>query len=127
ENTVQQLGFFIEPAKQHRQSRTYNIAGMDCGSCAKSIENHLNTISAVNSVQVNFSTGKMKVDHENPVDDIISEVSKLGFQATLMTRNDNSAETKKNKEGYGLFVLSGILIATGFIGSYWILPSLKIG
>lgn len=124
ENTVQQLGFSIEPAKQHTQSRTYNIVGMDCGSCAKSIESHLNTFSAVHSVQVHFSTGKMKVDHENSVDNIISEVSKLGYQATLLTGNDHSAETKKNKDGYGLIILSGILIAVGFIGSYWMLPSL---
>src|SRR5699024_2819734 len=60
ENVVQQLGFSVELIEQNRHIRTYDVAGMDCGSCAKSIENHLNTLSAVNSAQVHFSTGKMK-------------------------------------------------------------------
>lgn len=124
ENVIQKLGYTAEPIEQNRHVRTYDVTGMDCGSCAKSIENHLNTISAINSTHVNFSTGKMKVDHENSVDDIISEVSKLGYQASLVTRNNKHAKTQKNKDGYGLIILSGILIAAGFIGSYWAFPSL---
>src|SRR5699024_7834547 len=124
ENVVQQLGFSVELIEQNRHIRTYDVAGMDCGSCAKSIENHLNTCSAASSAQVHFSAGKMKVDHGNPVDDIISEVSKLGYQATLMTSNDKPGETKKSKEGYAFIILSGVFIAAGFIGSYGAFPSL---
>src|SRR5699024_202975 len=69
-------------------------------------------------VRVNFSTGKMKVDHENTINDIVSEVSKLGFKASPITQGDKSTAKKKNKEGYGLITLSGILIAIGFIGSF---------
>src|SRR5699024_9555987 len=107
-----------EPIKQNKNVRTYDVAGMDCGSCAKSIEKHLNMIPAVNHVRVNFSTGKMKVDHENTINDIVSEVSKLGFKASPITQGDKSTAKKKNKEGYGLITLSGILIAIGFIGSF---------
>lgn len=124
ENVVKKLGYTAEPIEQNRHVRTYDVVGMDCGSCAKSIENHLNTIPAVNSASVNFSTGKMKVDHENAVDDIVSEVSKLGYKASLITRNNKPSETKKNKEGYGFIILSGILIAVGFIGSYSGFPPL---
>jgi Zn2+/Cd2+-exporting ATPase len=118
ENEVQKLGFTAEPLKQNKNVRTYEVAGMDCGSCAKSIENHLNMIPTVNSVSVSFSTGKMKVNHENSVDDIVSEVSKIGYRASLITNGNKHAETTKNKDGYGLITLSGILIALGFIGSY---------
>src|SRR5699024_6984940 len=118
ENTVQKLGFTTEPIKQNKNVRTYDVAGMDCGGCAQSIENHLNTIPAVNRVSVNFSTGKMKVEHENSVDDIVSEVSKIGYKASPMTNSNKPAETLKNKTGYGLITFSGILIALGFIGSY---------
>ncbi|MEN1970115.1 heavy metal translocating P-type ATPase [Lentibacillus sp. N15] len=118
ENVVQKLGYTAEPIEQNKHVRAFDVVGMDCGSCAKSIENHLNTIPAVNNVSVNFSTGKMKVNHENTVDEIVSEVSKLGYKASLITRDNKPAETKKNKEGYGLFTLSGILIAIGFVGSH---------
>ncbi|MGY0692747.1 heavy metal translocating P-type ATPase [Virgibacillus sp. FSP13] len=118
ESEVQKLGFKTEPINQTKNVRTYDVVGMDCGSCAKSIENHLNAIPNINSVSVSFSTGKMKVEHENTVDDIVSEVSKLGYKASLITKSNKPAETTKNKEGYGLITFSGILIALGLIGSY---------
>ncbi|KAB8139154.1 cadmium-translocating P-type ATPase [Gracilibacillus oryzae] len=118
ENEVQKLGFKTEPLKQNKNMRIYNVEGMDCGSCAKSIENHLNTIPTVTNVSVNFSTGKMKVEHENSVDEIVSEVSKIGFKASEREKGSKPTETAKGKEGYGLITLTGILIVLGFIGSY---------
>ncbi|MEN1966645.1 heavy metal translocating P-type ATPase [Lentibacillus sp. N15] len=124
ENIVQKLGYTAEPIEQNKHVRTYEVTGMDCGSCAKSIENHLNTIPAVNSVQVHFSTGKMKIEHDNTVDDIVAEVSKLGYKASLITESHKPAQSQKYKEGYGFIISSGILIAIGFIGSYSGLSSL---
>jgi len=121
ENQVQKLGFKIERLNQNKNYKTYDIVGMDCSSCAKSIENHLSKIPAVNHVNVSFSTGKMRVGHENSAEEIVSEVSKIGFNATLLTDNNNKpAETKKSKKGlgYGLIALSGMLIALGFVISY---------
>jgi len=117
ENEVQKLGFTAEPMIQNKNRRAYNVEGMDCGSCAKSIENHLNTISTVSSVNVNFSTGKMKVEHENSVEEIISEVAKIGFKASLLT-DRNSVAQSQNKRGNGFLIFSGLLIALGFIGSH---------
>ncbi|MFD1851272.1 heavy metal translocating P-type ATPase [Oceanobacillus bengalensis] len=118
ESEVQKLGFTAKPLIQKRNIRTYDVVGMDCSSCAKSIENHLNKIPTVNEVAVNFSTGKMKIEHDNSVDDIVSEVSKLGYKASLNTNRNKSTDTLKNKEGYGFITFSGILLALGFIGSY---------
>ncbi|WP_175987093.1 heavy metal translocating P-type ATPase [Bacillus sp. Marseille-Q1617] len=117
ESEVQKLGFKIEPLKQNKNMRVYSVEGMDCGSCAKSIENHLNTIPAVNHVSVNFSTGKMKVEHENSVEEIVTEVSKIGFKASLLSKQKPSTE-ETQKEGYGGIITSGILIALGFAGSF---------
>lgn len=72
---------------------------MDCGSCAKSIENHLNTLPSIKNVSVNFSTGKMKIEHDSSVDDIISEVSKIGYKASLLAKkNANQSLQKPRKE-----------------------------
>nr|WP_304214370.1 heavy metal translocating P-type ATPase [Fredinandcohnia onubensis] len=117
ESEVQKLGYGIEPLLQNKNVRIFNVEGMDCGSCAKSIENHLNTIPAVKGVSVNFSTGKMKVEHDNCVDDIISEVSKIGYKASLFTSKKTN-ESPKAMNGNGGIVFSGILIALGFIGSF---------
>src|SRR5699024_8619932 len=70
------------------------------------------------SVIVNFSTGKMKAEHENSTDEIVSEVSKIGFKASLLTNHNNATQPLKNKKENGFIIFSGILIALGFIGSF---------
>ncbi|MEN2768850.1 heavy metal translocating P-type ATPase [Ornithinibacillus xuwenensis] len=118
EETVQKLGFTAEPINQNKNMRAYHVEGMDCGSCAKSIENHLNTIPAVKSVSVNFSTGKMKLDHENSVEEILSEVSKIGYKASLIENNNNLKNETRHSGEFKSIILSGILIALGFVGAY---------
>ncbi|TSI09293.1 heavy metal translocating P-type ATPase [Lysinibacillus sp. BW-2-10] len=117
ETEIQKLGYSAEPLNSRGNFKTYEIAGMDCSSCAKSIENHLNTNPAVKSVSVNFSTGKMKIEHSNTAEDIIAEVSKIGYKASLPV-NKQSSPKAKNKNGNALVMLSGTLIALGFIGSF---------
>ncbi len=117
ESEVQKLGYGIEPLLKNKNVRIFNVEGMDCGSCAKSIENHLNTIPAVKGVSVNFSTGKMKIEHDNSVDDIISEVSKIGYKASVFT-SKISNESPKPLSVNGGIIFSGIMIALGFIGSF---------
>lgn len=122
EHTVQKLGFTAEPIQQHNHVKTYDVVGMDCSSCAKSIEKHLMSLSTVSAANVNFSTGKMKVEHDGPSDKIISEVSKIGFKASLVENKSSSTKQKKSKTENNIIIFSGILIAIGFIGSYTALP-----
>ncbi|MFB5284026.1 heavy metal translocating P-type ATPase [Peribacillus sp. Hz7] len=117
ESEIKKLGYSAELLNQNGAIKTFNIEGMDCSSCAKSIENHLNTIPAVKSVNVNFSTGKMKIEHSNSAEDIMTEVSKIGYKASLQS-NKKSIQTHKNKKENGLVILSGVLISLGFIGSF---------
>ena len=114
---IQKLGYSAEPLNQKKNVKIYNIEGMDCSSCAKSIENHLNTLPTVNNVTVNFSTGKMKIDHSASVEEIISEVSKIGYKASLPTKNEDK-QSKKDKNDNRLVLLSGVLLAFGFISSF---------
>jgi len=124
ENTIQNLGFTAERIFQNNNMRIYDVQGMDCGSCAKSIENHLIKVPGVNDVQVSFAAGNMRVEHTNPVDDVLKEVAKIGFHASLQTRDNKSVENKQSKRELLKTVVSGILISTGFIGSYFGLPTL---
>lgn len=117
ESEIKKLGFSAELLDQNGHIKTFDIAGMDCGSCAKTIENHLNTIPSVKNVSVNFSTGKMKIEHSNRVEDIIAEVSKIGFTASLPSTKKTD-HIQKNTKDNSLIILSGVLIALGFIGSY---------
>lgn len=123
ENTVNKLGFKVDPIIQNKNVRTYDVEGMDCGSCAQSIENHFKNHPSVKDVNVHFSTGKMKLEHDNSVDEIVSEVSKLGYKATLQTNNRQSQAKPKNKKELGMITFTGILLAIGFIGSFIGIPA----
>ncbi|MBM7701307.1 heavy metal translocating P-type ATPase [Metabacillus iocasae] len=115
---VEKLGFEIEPLQQNKRMKTYVIEGMDCGACAKTLEKHLRTISDVKEVTVSFATGKMQIEHENSVEDIIKEVSKAGYTATFVTKNRGTTEASLTKGKNNSIIISGILIALGFAGSY---------
>lgn len=117
-NSVERLGFSIEPIQSNKKMKTYLIEGMDCAACANTIVNHLKTVPAVKDVRVNFSTGKAQIEHDNEADDIIKEVSKAGYTATLVTNSRQPAESRHHKGKNGPIIFSGILIALGFIGSH---------
>ncbi|MBX4159504.1 heavy metal translocating P-type ATPase [Priestia megaterium] len=117
-NSVERLGFSIEPIQSNKKMKTYLIEGMDCAACANTIVNHLKTVPAVKDVRVNFSTGKAQIEHDDEADDIIKEVSKAGYTATLVTSSRQPAESRHHKGKNGPIIFSGILIALGFIGSH---------
>lgn len=115
--TVKKLGYTLEKIEKKGAVRTYNIEGMDCSSCALTIENHFKNKEAIKQVSVNFSTGKMTIEHDNSVEDIIKEVSKTGFKASFVSSNSRK-EVKKDRSGTNAVVLSGVLLLFGFIGSF---------
>ncbi|SDD33633.1 Cd2+/Zn2+-exporting ATPase [Priestia aryabhattai B8W22] len=117
-HSVERLGFSIEPIQSNKKMKTYMIEGMDCAACANTIVNHLKTVPAVKDVRVNFSTGKAQIEHDNEADDIIKEVSKAGYTATLVTSSRQPAGSRHHKGKNGPIIFSGILIALGFIGSH---------
>ncbi|SEC54965.1 cation-translocating P-type ATPase [Paenibacillus sp. GP183] len=102
--------------QQHKH--IFNIEGMDCSSCALTIENHMKNLPSVKRVSVNFSTGKMNVDYDNSIEEIIREVSKSGYKASLVSDRMQRIEIKKDHSGTNLMILSGALLLFGFLGSF---------
>lgn len=123
EKTIKNLGFTLEPIQQKNKENIYQIEGMDCASCALTIEKHLNTVTGIDEAKVNFSTGQMKASHSIPTDQIINEIAKVGYQANLKENGTKKNEKKSHREIYSI-IISGILIATGFIGGYMGMPEL---
>ncbi len=62
------------------------IRGMDCASCAASIEAIVGKMAGVANASVNYPTQKMKVEYDSTLlslDQIIKTVSKLGYRVPL--------------------------------------------
>ena len=62
---------------------TLNVKGMDCASCAASIEHVVRKIDGVTSVTVNYPTEKLKVEYDSDLtsrEAIVRGVSRLGYR-----------------------------------------------
>lgn len=120
--TVRKLGYDIEETKANSKYTTFSVEGMDCGSCAKSIEKHLNNLSYVNDAQVSFSTGKMQVDFEgNKTKNIEKEVSKIGYSATLSsTKKGSNSKWKVFRKP----IISVLFLILGLVVTMTTLPEL---
>ncbi|CAM4223447.1 Cadmium-translocating P-type ATPase [Bacillus manliponensis] len=94
---------------------------MDCGACALTIEKHLQNISGVEEVRVNFATGKMHIRHDRNVNDIVKEVSNAGFEASLAGNRRETTPVSKSKDT--TLILSGLFLAFGFFGGFTNTPS----
>nr|WP_243735039.1 heavy metal translocating P-type ATPase [Paenibacillus turpanensis] len=118
EAQVRKLGYDAEPvaAGGTGKGQTYLIEGMDCGSCAATLEKHMRTLPQVHRVSVSFATGKMQIEHDLPPEEIVREVSKAGYRASLASRG-KEVEQSRSQKGSSLTVFSGILLILGFVGS----------
>ncbi len=114
---VHKLGFEAAQLNKGRGTETYKVEGMDCGSCAMTIEKHLGKNPNVEDVKVNFSTGKMHVNHSLQPREIIKEVKRAGFDASLEEKGQSEASAVKRK-GIPTTTLSGTFLILGFILSF---------
>lgn len=115
---MNKIGFSVEPLVQNGNLQTFNIEGMDCGACAMTIERHMKGLPNVREVSVNFSTGKMQIAHEMNVEDVVKEVSKVGYKASLVSNRRTNTEIAEPKKGAPLTTISGILLALGILVSF---------
>lgn len=109
----------IEPTVKE----TYKIEGMDCGACAKSIERHLNHLFEVKEVTVNFSTGKMTIEHSLDTEVIQQEVEKIGYQAIPEKREKQEQDTlSSSHKPFWELIIPGVLMAISFTLSFTSVP-----
>ncbi|AXO32894.1 heavy-metal-associated domain-containing protein [Micromonospora chalcea] len=47
---------------------TYQVSGMTCGHCVKSVSTELSALAGVTDVQVDLATGRVTVTSQNPLD-----------------------------------------------------------
>lgn len=111
---VKKLGFqLVVPEKQGKATETYTVSGMDCSSCAKTIEQHFQNIESVQSVAVSFPRGEMDIAHQLDALTVQQELKKIGFEGHV--KGKASAEPpKRSFEGITLGT-SGLLLALGFL------------
>jgi len=61
-------------------TRTVRIAGMDCGSCALTIENSMRQLPGVDAANVSFTTERMEISGDVELDAIEQRLTELGYR-----------------------------------------------
>ncbi len=86
------------------------VDGMTCSACAASIEQSLSRLEGVASAQVNFTTSKATVFHNDAVgvDDFRTTIESLGYGAPLQMDRD-AAEATRQADLWGRFRLAAVL------------------
>ncbi|SDX19077.1 Cd2+/Zn2+-exporting ATPase [Marininema mesophilum] len=111
---LKRLGFTgIWPEAEQPNTQTFYVEGMDCGSCAQSIEKHLRVLPWVDTVNVHFSTGKMHLVHSGTTAAIQQEVAKVGYRAT--PRHTSVSKSPKISSHLLWVGGAGLLMLLGFI------------
>lgn len=76
----------------------FDVAGMTCAACSARVEKVTSQIPGVNTCSVNLLAGKMVVDTNADITDvIIQEVNKAGYQASVPGKT-NSKDIKKTED-----------------------------
>lgn len=57
----------------------YQITGMDCASCARSVETGVAKLDGVQSAAINFTTGTLRVEGAIPPERVVARVRELGY------------------------------------------------
>jgi Cd2+/Zn2+-exporting ATPase len=62
-------------------TRRFRVAGMDCGSCAKTVEQAVTALPGVSSAEVSFGTASLAVAGDAPDAVITAAVARAGYSA----------------------------------------------
>ncbi|ODG98434.1 cadmium-transporting ATPase [Nostoc sp. KVJ20] len=68
------------------KTQAFQVSGMDCGSCAKTIEASLQQLSGVTETSVSFATGRVKVSYNLDVlseAEIVNSITALGYSVDV--------------------------------------------
>jgi Cd2+/Zn2+-exporting ATPase len=84
---------------QDVDSFSFKVEGMDCTSCAATIEKAVGKLSGVKESTVHFQTGKLKVKGSVDKQEIMTTVQKLGYK---ITEEDNRARPSNVYEIQGM-------------------------
>lgn len=98
EQAVKDAGY---KASKNTVSRSYEIEGMTCASCAQTVEKSVNKLGGVSSASVNLATEKMNVEYDTEAvsnADIMKAVKDAGYKAIDLEENKEVGEEQADKK-----------------------------
>ncbi|WP_053226464.1 heavy metal translocating P-type ATPase [Solirubrobacter soli] len=99
--------------------RRFRVEGMDCGACAKTVEQAVAALPGVTTAQVSFGNGTMSVAGDAPDEVIATAVARAGYRALPAVRrtvDDGAPFWRRDARALSTSV-SVVLLIAGVIAS----------
>jgi Cd2+/Zn2+-exporting ATPase len=114
------------PAPQTVGTRRFRVDGMDCGACAKTVEQAVAVLPGVTSAQVSFGNGTLAVAGEAADAVITGAVARAGYRARPAVRRaiaDDTPFWRRDARSLSTVIAAGLLLA-GVVASLASAPRL---
>ncbi|RMG94747.1 MAG: cadmium-translocating P-type ATPase [Chloroflexi bacterium] len=106
--------------KQTTQEKQFQISGMDCASCARTIESGIKKLPGVDTCSLNFSTETLRVSGTVSDTEIIERIRELGYDV----QTPSNQETTIAPPSFWQFLWERQDTRLALVGALLILPSL---
>lgn len=103
--------------------QTFQIRGMDCASCARTIENGVSKLAGVETCSLNFTTETLRIAGKVKAEDILARVRELGYEGAAGEQAAISHEPKPGTS-FGQFLWQRLDTRFALLGALLILPGL---
>ena len=101
---------------------TFQVTGLDCANCAKSVETGVRQLAGVQTCELTFTSEKLRVTGEVEPQSIIDRVRELGFD--VATETTGGAATPGQPSNFVQFLWRRLDTRLALIGALLILPGL---
>ncbi len=99
---------------------TFRVTGMDCASCAQTVENGVARLDGVESCQLNFTTETLRVSGTAVSKQIISRIQELGYDVA----SPDAAPDRDEVSNFWQFMRQRQETTLALVGAILILPGL---
>ena len=108
------------------QEQIYRVTGMDCASCAQTVETGVARLHGVQQCSLSFTTERLIVRGDVDEETVVGRVRELGYDVSRADQQDSAGQTeaKQHSRNFFGYMLANRNTTMALIGAMLILPGL---
>ncbi len=110
----------------NESEQTYRISGMDCASCADTVQRGVARLPDVEACTLSFTTAKLRVQGSAEPETVVNRVRELGYDVDMGEDEGGSGarESRRERRNFVKYMTSQRETILALIGAVLILPGL---
>lgn len=117
---IEQSGYHV--SAENFKITQFDVHELDCIDCAKKFEKAIQLTPGVIRASLNFTIGKLTVEHTCPVKDIIDAANDIGYTITVSGSQEKTSFLSRYRPVI-VTVVSGAFTVAGFVSGFLSVPS----